>query len=175
MNVNIETNRLFFRKLTNEDFKDLCEMLQDADVTTAWEHTFTDVQVQEWLDRQFGRYEKDGIAVLAMIEKKSREMIGQGGLIWGDINGERVLELSYMLKKSYWNKGFAIEGAIGLANYAFKEMGINKIYMPIRPENSASRKVADKLGAKVNGEYVKNYNNKDMLHLIYVLDKPLCN
>jgi len=103
MNVNIETNRLFFRKLTNEDFKDLCEMLQDADVTTAWEHTFTDVQVQEWLDRQFGRYEKDGIAVLAMIEKKSREMIGQGGLIWGDINGERVLELSYMLKKCKYN------------------------------------------------------------------------
>jgi len=172
MNSIIETNRLYFRKLTNEDFEDLREMLQDADVMTAWEHIFSELQVQEWLNRQFERYEKDGVGVFAMIEKDTGVMVGQGGLVWSEINGARVLEITYMLKKEYWHKGFAIEGARGLTDYAFKEMDIDKVYIPIRPENSASRKVAEKLGAKVNGEYVKNYNNKDMLHLIYVLDKP---
>ena len=171
MNTTIETSRLFFRELTNDDFKDLCEMLQDVDVTYAWEHTFSEPQVQEWLDRQFGRYKKDGVGVFAMIEKETGVMVGQGGLIWTEINGAKVLEVSYMLKKVHWHKGFAVEGAKGLIDYAFSEMSVDKIYMPIRPENSASRKVAEKLGAKVNGEYIKNYNNKDMLHLIYVLDK----
>ena len=167
----IETKRLSFRKLTSTDIKDLCEMLQDPDVTAAWEHTFTDAQVQQWLDRQLERYENDGIGVLAMIEKETKALAGQGGLIWGEIHDVRVLELSYMLKKSQWHKGFAVEGAAGLAQYAFEEIGVDKVNLPIRPENNASRRVAEKLGAKIEGDYVKNYNNKDMLHLVYVLDK----
>jgi len=166
----IETNRLYFRKLNNNDFTDLCEMLQDIDVMYAWEHIFSESQVNEWIQRQLDRYKKDGVGIFAMIEKETGEMVGQGGLVWGDIEDARVLEVTYMLKKAHWHKGFALEGAQGCANYAFNELGVSKVFMPIRPENIASIKVAEKLGAKVNGQYVKKYN-KDMLHLIYVLKK----
>lgn len=78
-----------------------------------------------------------------------------------------------MLKKNYWHKGFAVEGGKACLDYAFNEMGVNKVYAPIRPENQLSRKVAEKLGAKVCGEYIKHYNDKDMLHLIYVFEKDI--
>ena len=167
MEFALTTERLVIRQLTQDDFADLCEMLCDPDVMYAWEHIFTEVQVQEWLDRQFERYEQTGVGVWAAIEKETDVMVGQFGLVWADIEGKSVLELTYMLKKSHWHKGFAIEGSKACLNYAFNVMNIDKVYAPIRPENQASRKVAEKLGFEVQGEYIKQYNGKDMLHYVY--------
>ena len=167
----ITTERLTLRRLTQDDYADLCEMLQDADVMYAWEHIFSESQVQEWLDRQLERYTETGIGFWAAIEQETGEMVGQIGLAWVDIEGERVLELEYMLKKAHWHKGFVTEGGKGCLNYAFNKMGVGKVYAPIRPENHASRKAAENLGFKVCGEYVKHYNGKDMSHLIYVIEK----
>jgi len=167
----LTTERMLLRQLTQNDFSDLCEMLYDPDVMCAWEHTFTEMQVQEWIDRQFERYERTGVGVWAAIEKETNVMVGQFGLVWADIEGETVLELVYMLKKKHWGKGFAIEGAKGCLDYAFGKMGVDKVYAPIRPENLSSRKVAENLGFEVTGEYIKHYNGKEMPHLIYVLPR----
>ena len=170
MAITISTERLTIRRLAQDDFADLCEMLCDPDVMYAWEHTFTEAQVLEWIDRQHVRYEQTGVGVFAAIDNETGVMVGQFGLVWADIEGENVLELTYMLKKSHFGKGFAVEGSKACLDYAFKEMGVDKVYAPIRPENQPSRKVAEKLGFKVCGEYVKHYNGKNMPHLIYVLD-----
>ena len=171
MEFTLTTERLRMRQLTQDDFADLCEMLYDSDVMCAWEHTFTETQVQEWIDRQFERYERTGVGVWAAIEKETNAMVGQFGLVWAEIEGEVVLELVYMLKKNHWGKGFAVEGGKACLDYAFGEMGVDKVYAPIRPENQSSRKVAEKLGFEVIGEYIKHYNGKEMPHLIYVLPR----
>ena len=62
------------------------------------------------------------------------------------------MELEYMLKKAYWHKGFTNEGGKACLEYAFNKIGTDKVYASIRPENQPSRKVAEKLGAKVYGE-----------------------
>jgi len=159
------------RKLTQEDLPDLCEMLQDEDVMYAWEHTFSLQQVKEWLDKQLKRYENTGIGLLAVVDMKTNEIVGQIGLVWGDIEGREILELAYMLKKTQWGKGFAVEGSKACLDYAFNMMNVDKVYAPIRLENKASIKTAETLGFVMQGEYVKHYNGKDMLHLIYVMDK----
>jgi len=171
----IKTKRLILRQITQDDFTDLCEILQDADVMYFWEHTFSESQVQEWIDRQLKRYEQTGVGVWIAIEKETGKTVGQIGLVYGDIEGEDVLELTYMLKKAYWGKGFAFEGGKACLDYAFKEMKMDKVYAPIRPENQASVKVAEKLGFEMHGEYFKHYNGKDMRHLIYVIDKQEIN
>ena len=171
MEFSLKTERLGLRQLTQDDFADLCEMLYDSDVMYAWEHTFTETQVQEWIDRQFVRYEQTGVGVWAAVEKATGEMVGQFGLVRTNIEGEDVLELTYMLKKTHWGKGFAVEGGKACLDYAFGEMGVDKVYASIRPENQSSRKVAENLGFEMRGEYIKYYNGKNMLHLIYVLDK----
>jgi len=170
METIITTNRLLLRPMNQNDFTDLCEMLQDRDVMYAWEHTFSVPQVQEWLDRQLERYENTGVGYWAATDKKTGEMIGQIGLVWADINGENVVELAYMLKKTFWNRGFAVEGSRACLDYAFKIMGVGKVYAPIRPENKRSRNVVEKLCFEVRDEHVIRYNDKDMLHLVYVKD-----
>jgi len=164
------TERLVLREMLQDDFEDLREMLQDPDVMCAWEHTFSDAQVQGWLDRQFERY-RAGAGFWAVVEKRTGEMVGQAGLVWTDVNGERVLELAYMLKKDHWGKGFAVEGSRACLAYAFEKMGIDKVYATVRPENLASVKVAERLGFKVCGKFVKNYDGKEMRHLIYTIGK----
>jgi len=45
MEFTLSTERLILRRLTQDDFADLCEMLCDPAVMYAWEHTFTEAQV----------------------------------------------------------------------------------------------------------------------------------
>ena len=49
MNMIFETERLFARKLTKDDFGSLCRILQDPEVMYAYEHAFSDAEVNSWL------------------------------------------------------------------------------------------------------------------------------
>lgn len=51
-NTIIETDRLIMRKLVQTDFNNLRKILQDEEVTYAYEGVFDDAETQEWLDRQ---------------------------------------------------------------------------------------------------------------------------
>ncbi|GAB6009224.1 GNAT family N-acetyltransferase [Dysgonomonas reticulitermitis] len=48
MNI-LEANRLVLRELTEFDFAELCEILQDEEVMYAYEHAFSNEEVQDWL------------------------------------------------------------------------------------------------------------------------------
>ena len=75
-----ETERLYLRKITQDDLADLAEILQNPNVMYAYEHDFSDNDVQVWLNRQIERYNKNGVGLWAVILKDTNEMIGQAGL-----------------------------------------------------------------------------------------------
>lgn len=45
----LETERLYLRKLCQFDYKALCKILQEKDVMYAYEHAFSDEEVEAWL------------------------------------------------------------------------------------------------------------------------------
>lgn len=51
----LETKRLYLRKMNQGDYDALCRILQDPEVMYAYEHAFSDEEVQDWLDRQIRR------------------------------------------------------------------------------------------------------------------------
>jgi len=169
--VMLESENLAFRKLTENDFDDLAEMMRDPEVMAAWEHTFTDEQIHDWLEKQTQRYRDHIVGLFAAIQKDTGEFIGQMGLLWNDFGELRVLEIAYMLKRGYWGMGYATEGAAALARYAFTQIDVNKVYASIRPENERSIKVAERIGMKAEGSFVKQYNGKNMEHMIYSLER----
>lgn len=69
----LETERLVLRKLEQGDFDEVCKLLQDPVVMYAYEGAFSDQEVQAWLDKMFQRYEDDGFALWAVIEKSNGE------------------------------------------------------------------------------------------------------
>ena len=56
------------------------DVYKRQEVMYAYEHAFSDEEVQEWLDRQLGRYEEYGFGLWAVILKETGEMIGQCGI-----------------------------------------------------------------------------------------------
>ena len=171
MNWIIETPRLGLRYIAKDDFEELCSFLQNPEVMYAWEHGFTDEEVHQWIEKNLARYSKEGYSYFAAIEKSTGEMIGVIGPLIEEIEGVSHIGIAYILNNKYWSKGFATEGARACINYAFDQLNAAKVIAEIRPENAASRKVAERLGMKIEGQFVKHYNNKEMLHLIYSITK----
>ena len=97
----LETERLLLRGLEQGDFKDVCKLLQDDEVMYAYEGAFNDQEVQNWLDRQFGRYRHDGFSLWGVVEKGSNELIGQCGITYQEFDGKRVPEIGYLFRKEF--------------------------------------------------------------------------
>ena len=67
--------------------------------------------------------------------------------------------------------GYAYESASACVDYAFRVLGVDQVTAQIRPNNHSSIKVAEKLGMTVRSQFVKRYRGKDMVHLLYSIEK----
>lgn len=171
MKLFLKTNRLLLRYITQDDFEEIKSMLQDNEVMYAWEHCFTNEDVQAWIDRNLKRYRQYNLGYFILEHKLTGEIIGQAALVPDIIHGQTYYEIGYILKKRYWHKGYASEAAKFLINYAFNSLNLNEIIFEIRPSNLPSIKVAQRLNAKIFGQFIKNVNGTKMQHLIYKLHK----
>lgn len=167
----LESKRLGFCKLCKDDFIDLCNILQDIEIMYAWEHAFADEEVWEWIDKNLIRYSNEGYSYYALIEKNTNQFVGVMGPLVEQINGISYIGIGYILNKLFWKKGFALEGAKACMEYAFYELKAEIVIADIRPENDLSCKVAEKLGMKIIGGHIKQYNGKKLLHYIYAKEK----
>lgn len=165
--VKIETERLLLREMVQPDYGALCKILQDEDVMYAYEGSFSDDEVQEWLDKQISRYKEYGFGLYAVILKETGEMIGQCGLTMQDYKCEKVLEIGYLFQKAYWHKGYAIEAAKACKEYAFTVLKADEVFSIIRDTNIASQNVAKRNGMTKIGEFVKHYRGVDMPHYVF--------
>lgn len=162
-----ETERLLLREMGQEDFKDLAEILQNPKVMYAYEHDFTNEDVQIWLNRQIDRYRRYGFGLWALILKETNEMVGQAGLTMQPYKNTEVLEIGYLLKEKYWHHGYAREAASGCKKYAFEKLDYDKVYSIIKADNLTSIKVAESIGMSKEDEFITRYYNGDMLHFLY--------
>ena len=167
----METKRLFIREMDNNDYLDLREILQDKDVMYAWEHSFSDKETKEWLEKQLERYKTNGYGLWALIEKTSYKFIGQCGFTIKNVKNKELLVLAYLLNKKYWKKGFATEAAKACINYAHDQLNVKTLYTIIRTNNIQSQKVAERLCMKIEDEFIVNYFNMEMPHYLYKIEK----
>ena len=167
----IETERLVLRELTEADFDAAREILGDARVMYAWEHGFSDAETRAWIAENIARYRRDGFSYLAAVERGSGALAGFIGPLVETVDGVRRTGVAYILGKNFWGRGYASEGAAACVDYAFDQLGAAEVIAEIRPENSASRRVAERLGMTARESFVKIYKGKEMPHLIYVITK----
>lgn len=167
MRIMLETERLSLREMVESDFPLLCRHLQDAEVMYAYEHAFSDDEVQEGIDKQFQRYKQYDFGIWAVILKENGELIGQCGLSMQPCEDKKVLEIGYIFQKAYWGKGYAIEAAVACREYAFDQLNADEVFSIIRDTNIASQNVAKRNGMSVRGTFVKHYYGVDMPHCIF--------
>lgn len=78
--------------------------------------------------------------------------------------GEGSAELGYWVGEEYQKKGYATEASKRLIERAFNELDIKQLYATYRAENTASKRVLEKLGF----EYYTQLNN------VNYLNQPFC-
>lgn len=168
----LETKQFNIEKITQNDFEELSLILKDIEVMYAWEYAFNDNEVQDWINKFTECYKKYQLGYFIVRSKKTKEVIGQVGLMPTQLKNNTEYEIGYILKKEYWHKGYARECVAALLDYAFKNLSLEKVIFEIRPENTASLKVAKFFNAIKFDSIYKSVKNKKMLHFIYVIYNP---
>lgn len=167
----LETPRLYLREMVQSDFSLLCKHLQDLDVMYAYEHPFSDAEVQEGINKQFQRYKEDGFGVWAVILKESEELIGQCGPSMQPCEDRELLEIGYIFQKKYWHNGYATEAAVACKEYVFNHLGAEEVFSLIRDTNIASQNVARRNGMDICGKFIKQAYGIEMPHYIFSVHK----
>ena len=163
----LETERLYLREMTRDDFPLLCKHLQDEAVMYAYEHAFSDEEVWEGIEKQIQSYTAHGFGIWAVIRKENEELIGHCGLSMQPCGNKEVLEIGYIFQKKHWHKGYATEAAVACRAYAFEKLNADEVFSLIRDTNIASQNVAKRNGMCIRSMYSKRYYGVDMVHYIF--------
>ncbi|HEY6332208.1 MAG TPA: GNAT family N-acetyltransferase [Blastocatellia bacterium] len=75
-------------------------------------------------------------------------------------------ELGWALARSAWGHGYATEAGRRALDYAFTEMGRDRVISLIHPDNAASIRLAERLGERLEGR--TRLFGQDAL--VYVID-----
>ena len=144
---NLETKRLYLRRVTKEDVNEIFTLRSDQ-------------EVMKYIPRPLVKTEEDALAHIAMIDEK---IDSNEGINWaitlkdnpkllGIIGHYRIrpehyrAEIGYLLLPEYQGKGIVSEAIKEVVHYGFEVMKLHSIEAIIDPENFASEKVLQKNG-----------------------------
>jgi [ribosomal protein S5]-alanine N-acetyltransferase len=149
----IESERLIIRPYTIKDADSAFTMFNNPDVM-AFIPDGCDKSVAETrtrIIRYIDHYKLHGYSKYVLIDKSTNELIGDCGIC--KIENTEMNELGYRIKKAFWNKGFATEGAKSVIEYAFSVLGFREIHAIVENENKKSIFIlCNKLGFKYAGQ-----------------------
>lgn len=167
----LETERLFLRELTADDFDALYEVLADSDIMQHYPYTFDESRVRNWINKSIERYEIFGFGLWAVCLKETGEMIGDCGLTMQNINGMIKPEIGYHINKRYQRRGYAKEAARACRDWAFENTPFNFLYSYMKKTNVASIATAIANGMSKVDEYTDEENELTVVYAIKKGDK----
>ncbi len=104
-------------------------------------------------------------------------LVGQitlGGIVMGALRGAHI---GYWIDKRLANKGITTKAVMMMTEYGFRELGLHRIEISFRPENGASRRVAEKAGYHFEGEKHRflHIDGQWRDHICFVRENPKIN
>lgn len=154
----IETERLYLREMTDEDFQALYKVLADPNIMQHYPYTFDEKRVRYWIERNIERYRIFGFGLWAVCLKETGELIGDCGLTMQLIGGEIKPEIGYHIRADKQLKGYAKEAAIAVRDWTFDNTPFNIVYSCMKHTNEASAKTAVSYGCKQTDEFADEIN-----------------
>ena len=165
----LETENLLFRPLTLDDLDDLAVLYADPEVMRFLGGPRSRDEVQRVLNRYMREYQIYGHSFFATILKSDQRFIGQCGLLHQEVEEQQEVELGYVLAKTYWQHGLAVEGIAALKDYGLQQLGFPRVISLIPPDNTASIHIAEKVGM----QYERDVQQGGQLFNLYVAKQPM--
>ena len=145
----LETPRLFLRPIQEDDIGRCVEILRRAGPVVTRDHVadFRE-EVEHWEEHGFGPW--------VALERKTGELVGTIDVNYAGEGIEGIdpdeVEVGWMIDRRLWGRGLATEGARAACEDAFERAGTKGLVAYVRPDNSASVRVAEKLGMTYEGD-----------------------
>ena len=148
----LETERLKFRKLSMRDAGDVFEYASVPEVTlyVSWTPHRTIADTKSFLKHVLFQYEKGIPASWGLVLKENDKLIGTGGYLWCSTEHSKA-EIGYVISDKYWNKGYMTEALKKILQFGFETMSLERIEARCFVENTASERVMQKCGMKLEG------------------------
>lgn len=159
----LETERLTLRPLQENDVEALFAIYSDPRAMAFMPilpHEKLE-QSQQLLDYQRGL---EGATYWAVCLKGQQRMIGQVNYL----AQTRVPGMGYITHPDYWGEGYTPEACRAALDYGFGTLGYDRVELWIDETNSASSRVAQKLGFKVRGRLPNKYRHTPNFHFMLV-------
>jgi RimJ/RimL family protein N-acetyltransferase len=96
-----------------------------------------------------GQWHLKGHGQFALEERATGSLLGRAGYF--EPEGWPGFELGWLLRRESWGRGFATEAARLLLRHAFTAMGRDRVISLIRPANTPSIRLAERLGERLEG------------------------
>ena len=163
----LETNRLYLKEYSFDDFKDLYEILSDEETMKHYPKPYDEKGVNRWIEWSIDNYKKYGFGLWALFLKDTNEFIGDCGITIQNINNTLLPEVGYHINKKYWRQGFAKEAGKAVIKWAFDNTSFDSLYSYMTSSNIPSYKTAESIGMKYDSQY---YDNNEHL-FVYKINK----
>jgi RimJ/RimL family protein N-acetyltransferase len=146
----IETERLVMRPWREQDLDPYAELCADPEVMRYIGSGRTLDRDEAWrqIALSVGHWDLRGYGLWAVETKTEGSFIGRVGL-WQP-EGWPGLELGWALARSHWGHGYATEAGRASMEFAWTTVEAGELISLIQPANTASRRVAERLGMKVS-------------------------
>lgn len=134
---------------------------------------FSDDKIDDFFARQQRNLEASGVCIGAVEELESGELVGIGGLAALELVDD--FQLAWWIDPSRQGAGYATELARALISHGCEKLGLVRVLAVIHPENTASRRVAEKAGMKIlecvpGNTLERRWGPEDVL--VYVAKSP---
>lgn len=166
----IRTKNLLVRCMQLSDAYDIFAYASDPEVSryTQWSQHTTIDDTYAFLASTTAYMHLKQTIILGIELVEEKKIIGECGFIHMT---HQHAELYYALSKNYWGKGYATEALMALVNFGFYSMEFERIEAWIIAPNSASHKVAQKIGMNCNMILYNHWYADDTLYDIHVYTK----
>jgi RimJ/RimL family protein N-acetyltransferase len=143
----IRTERLLLRLYTDADADLVYRLMSDPKVMRYYPSVCDRARARSALDKMLASYNDIGYSLLAAEQRSDGAYIGQIGLLhWDDVDAREDVEVAYMLLPEYWGHGYATEAAQACRDWAFLNLGVDRVVSFIAVENQPSIAVAERNG-----------------------------
>ena len=152
----IETERLVLRPYEERDFDALHALYSSAEVVRwLYYDPATPEDTRTRLARKIaGRELTEEGGLSAAVELKDGTYVGDAVLFYGSVE-HRTLEVGFSFDPGHHGNGYAPEAARALVDWAFAQ-GMHRVIGRLEPRNTASARVLEKLGMRLEAHLLEN-------------------
>jgi RimJ/RimL family protein N-acetyltransferase len=155
----LETARLTLRPFEDVDFEAVHAMRSDPAVTRyLYGEVLSEDETRDLLAKRIGNSawatEGDWLSAAA-VERASGTTVGDLALHWVS-ERDRTAEIGFIFDPRHQGKGYATEAARELLDWVFTSAGFHRVIGRTEARNSASARVLEKLGMRLEAHLVEN-------------------